>query len=304
MRWRNQERTQRITSCVGLAGVQLFWLTSLAACDRSPTLPPQLVASAVGPDQQHAQPNPTADFPLFDAMHFRGKPNTAPLGFRRIAMLYASSLWPQNAKDRSQPDETHIATQVASLPSGVPVCLDIEHWKLDDAHLDATVAKLIRVIRAAKRARPDLKFGFYSLLPSRNFWAATADPASQRHKQWLKRNRRLKPLANEVDLIFPSLYAFYPDQKSWALFAQRTLQEARRYGKPVYPFLWPQYHGLDKKKNNPWVEEPYWASQLQTCLQGADGLVLWGPAWTPWDDQAPWWNQTQRFADQLSATQQ
>ena len=41
-------------------------------------------------------------------------------------------------------------------------------------------------------------------------------------------------------MIFPSLYTVYDDQGHWLRFAEANMVEARRYGKPVIPFIWPQ----------------------------------------------------------------
>jgi hypothetical protein len=105
----------------------------------------------------------------------------------------------------------------------------------------------------------------------------------------------------------PSLYTFYDsphDRSDWVRWARMTLTEARRYGKPVYPFLWPQFHESDPKVAGKPVPGDYWQMELETVHPLADGIILWG-GWsngrqTPWDEQTEWWQVTKRFAASLA----
>jgi hypothetical protein len=107
-----------------------------------------------------------------------------------------------------------------------------------------------------------------------------------------------------VDAIYPSLYTFYPDQDGWLKYALANISEARRYGKPVYVFLWPQYHESDPAVAWRFIPADYWRLELETAKQYADGIVIWG-GWQysgkrlnwllEWDDTAPWWIETQDF---------
>src|SRR5262249_4133499 len=103
---------------------------------------------------------------------------------------------------------------------------------------------------------------------------------------------------------FPSLYTYYPDQAGWVAYAKANLSEARRLapGKPVYCFLWPQYHDSSTLAYQ-FLPVDYWKLQLQTCRQYADGIVILGcvgkdgkmNGWLTWDDNAPWWQATIQF---------
>jgi hypothetical protein len=121
-------------------------------------------------------------------------------------------------------------------------------------------------------------------------------------------NDQLRSLAGAVDVFFPSLYTFYPDQAGWKKYAIAQIEEARRYGggKPIYVFLWPQYHESNRILGGSYLPADYWLLELETAREYADGIVLWSGS-SKWDEDAPWWKVTKEFVknrDQsaLSAT--
>ncbi|MDO9084545.1 MAG: hypothetical protein Q7U56_14825, partial [Humidesulfovibrio sp.] len=103
-----------------------------------------------------------------------------------------------------------------------------------------------------------------------------------------------------VDIIFPSLYTFYDDPAGWKKYAIATIQEAKRYGKPVYPFLWYQYHDSNKLLGGKPIPAAIWRMQLETCLKYADGVVIWGGYKELWSEEAAWWQETKTFMNALS----
>ena len=58
-------------------------------------------------------------------------------------------------------------------------------------------------------------------------------------------------------------------------------------GKPVYPYLWAQYHeGAPKALE--FLDGDYMKFQLETARDcGADGVVMWSSSKPAWND-APW----------------
>jgi hypothetical protein len=70
------------------------------------------------------------------------------------------------------------------------------------------------------------------------------------------------------------------------------MTEAKQYGRPVYPFLWPQYHKSWKP-----IDRDFWRLQLETVFDNADGMVIWTPAKGKprWNPVAPWWEETVDF---------
>jgi len=111
---------------------------------------------------------------------------------------------------------------------------------------------------------------------------------------WRVRNLEMAQLADVADIIFPSLYTFYDNHAEWAVYARANIAEARKYGKPVIPFLWFEYH-TSTDLGGQLIDGDYWAKQLLVCRQEADGLVIWGGYLRSFDPKAPWWIETVKF---------
>jgi hypothetical protein len=70
-------------------------------------------------------------------------------------------------------------------------------------------------------------------------------------------------------------------------------------GKPVFFYLWPQYHDGTPKQFQ-YIDTAYWTFQLETSYRDADGIVLWGPSRFPWDESSGWWAATLDFIRQVA----
>ena len=101
-----------------------------------------------------------------------------------------------------------------------------------------------------------------------------------------------------VDALCPTLYVPYRNrEEDWRRFAIATIAEARRIApdKPVYPFVWPQFHEGGGVSGYPFLPKAYWRVVLETMRDHADGLVLWGgydiarKRQLPFDASADWW---------------
>ena len=241
-----------------------------------------------------------------DATRYRENPNLAPYGLKDITVVYESSLWPRGA-DMSQPDISFLNRSVLpKLRQRNPdvVVIDIERWALKYGmtaeEITTNINKYKKVIAAFRKALPKTKLGLYSMLPERNWNAPCGDPkkAATRARAWHSGNLKLQPLADAVDIIFPSLYTIYPDAKSmacWTNYAKANIAEAKIYGKPVWAFLW-----MKNKVDNTWVPTDLWRQSLETVYQHADGVVLWSmaSAGDKWSWSAPWWKETVAFLKQ------
>ena len=125
-------------------------------------------------------------------------------------------------------------------------------------------------------------------------------------------------LDGAVDALCPSLYTYYDGEgeqrefqiSQWQGFARRTLEVGRDIAPelPIYPFVWPRFHGGGGLAGEPFVPPEYWRAELETLADAADGVVLWGGydpdarAQRPWDESAPWWEITRDvFGDQLAS---
>jgi len=109
-------------------------------------------------------------------------------------------------------------------------------------------------------------------------------------------------LARHVNAFFPSMYTFDDNQAAWATRAASEAAEDRALasGKPVFFYLWPQYHDGTPKQFQ-YVDTAYWKFQLNTAHRDADGIVLWGSSHFPWDEASGWWAATLDFIRQVGS---
>ena len=243
------------------------------------------------------------NFKARDATRYPQNPNLAPYGMKNIIVAYEDSLWPPGAS-RSTPNTSYILnTYIPKIRSQRPdvVVIDVELWKLSatmtSSQITTNINKYKQVISAFRKGLPGVKLGFYMGVPERNWLAACGDPKKRasRTTAWHNNNLRLRPLASTVDIIFPSLYAFYGDSAAvacWPNYAKANIREARIYGKPVWPVLWMKYH-----VSRNWIPRSFWRTQLNTVYANADGLVIWSMAngSSAWSWSAPWWLETKDF---------
>lgn len=237
-------------------------------------------------------------FHVYDAINLAGKPPLGAQGLRPLPVLYESALWPPGApKDNPVESTIRAAARGVNAPDHI-LCVDIEYWPLQgvgDAQFNASLAKYRQVVGWIKQERPDLKVGFYGVLPVRDYWSPVGgEPAKL--QDWQAKNAKMRPLADAVDVIFPSLYTFYPNPAQWATYAEANLRAARQYGKPVYAFLMPVYHESNRQMNSAPLPEDFWRQELQTVAKNADGAVIWTGPGGHWDEGAPWWRVARQFA--------
>lgn len=258
----------------------------------------------------------TADFQVFDAMLFQPKPDLRRTGMDAIYVAYAREFSATNAATYDHASEAATrATARRATRHGIAV-IDIEHWPTDirtasKAEVEEGLAKLATVIGWMRDERPDLKIGIYSVLPLRDYWtpvsylAAKANPATPPAKlnqlageydQWLEANAFVRErLGAKVDCTFPSLYTFYDDQAGWERYARANITEARKVDKPVYAFLWMEYHKPDPDPRGELIAGDYWRRQLDIGRELTDGIVIWGGWRRRWNSRIEWWRETNRF---------
>lgn len=220
--------------------------------------------------------------PLFDATAYLNKPD---LGLPRCYVPGNSALW-ELGEDREG-----LPTKIGDLDPTAFTALNIEHWPLPER-----IQSYIDTLALWRNYHPQIRTGFYAMVPMRDYWRAIKGPADPAYKQWQQGNDALASLAVAVDVLFPSLYTFYPDPAGWVKYAQANIAEAQRYKSPVYPFLWPQYHNSNANLAYQFIDRNFWQLQLETVLGLCDGVVIWG-GWLgntrlAWDDSAAWWQVT------------
>jgi hypothetical protein len=244
------------------------------------------------------------NFNARDATKFPGDPNLAPYGLKNIIVAYQSGLWPAGA-DRSEPNTSYVANNYipkirSKNPDVVVIDIELHDWKfttdLTSTQITTRINKYKKLISVFRTHLPNTKIGLYLALPQRNWLAICGDQKKRasRYTAWHNLNLKLKPLGSAVDIIFPSVYAFYDDPRSiacWPDYARANIKEARMYGKPVWPFLWVKYHS-----NHKWIARSTWRTMLETTYTAADGLVIWsGMGDDPWSWSYPWWLETKDF---------
>ena len=245
-------------------------------------------------------------FKVFDGTLYADKPDLCRYGVQSITITYARHLGNEWFKNETRlPDKASVQrAEREAEEKGTHVVLDIEHWPLqgDPQKVRDSLSQYMTVLQWFKEAAPGLAVGYYGAPPLRDYWRASSPPTSKEWRSYADENDRLRPLAEAVDILFPSLYTFYEDQGGWVRYAYGQIAEARRSanGKPVYVFLMPQYHDSNRKLAGTYLPPDYWRLELETAKQYADGVIFWG-GWgsnnrpARWDENASWWQVTKEF---------
>jgi hypothetical protein len=267
-----------------------------------------LLCAALSPAMAQQAPQERS-FIVFDSIRSKGKPDLRSFGLAKTTAVFGHQ-WAKPGMSKGSLDESGVTRTVekavpndaddAVQPGSGIVFLDIENLPLygvSQNMAQAHITRLVKVADLARASRPHARLGFYGVLPVRVFAPIIGgDPV--RLGKWREANRRAEPLARHVDFIAPSLYTLDDDPKHWEAFAKAMLEEAHRYGLPVYPFIWPEYHDSNPQLRGQLLPAAFWRQQLEFCAQHADGVVIWGSAHDTWDAKAPWWSQTQDFMRQ------
>jgi hypothetical protein len=296
-----------------LAWLQWYPPESAAASSHQPALAQNLIAGALPRAASYAlAPQgavaPAHEFPIFDATLYKQKPDLTGYGVRPVSMVYEGTIWPSGRNDALLPDRDLVryAAAQATKSSGIAV-LDIERWPLtgDPAVVEDSIRKYQTVLQWFKEAAPSVKVGYYGTAPVRNYWDAIEPIKSSKYIAWQKTNDRVASIARSADIVFPSVYTFYEDRDGWSKYAVEQIREARRIsgGKPIYIFLWQQYHTSNKKLSGTYLSPEYWRVELKTARKYADGVVIWGGYTETWDESAPWWVETKKFLQRLNPSE-
>jgi hypothetical protein len=248
-------------------------------------------------------------FKIYRGFRYTGMPSFANCGLSEyMRILYNPELFGGATTD--VPNVAHLQTKIVPMllkENKQYVVIDIEHWDpiLEMDKLITVVRTLKQGVRAAGNTK--MKFGFYMLLPIRNF-LAPVNKVSQpsRWEQWMAQNEQMRRLAAEVDVVFPSLYTVTENRANWLTFAKANIAEARKYGKPVIPFIWPQYHNTMLGLGTTYVPARFWELQLNAIYPLSDGIAIWGSVkkgggWDSWDSSRDWWGFTKQFSSSYSS---
>lgn len=269
-----------------------------------------------------AQPT-NAELPLkreseclfFDGMMHAKKPDLRRYGIEPLHIVYESWIWNRSDPVDSLPDAAKLREQVkrAALARRMLV-LDVERWAVDDRASDVQfaehAARLLQIASDVRKYDSSVRVGYFGLFPDTYQRAALQDPSARLHRQWLQTNERASALAHGMDVTLPELYTYTESESNWVKSAKLHIAQARKYMKPVYVFLWPQYAATTANaRKDTFIPVSFWTAQLQTACTYADGVVIWG-GWDPdksqpaeWSSAEPWWRATTEYLQGVRGTQ-
>jgi hypothetical protein len=224
-------------------------------------------------------------FHVYDNMFYRGKPDMTKDGLVVANILYENKIWPGGRHVGELPERNDFIKLVRqNIGNPGPLVIDIESLPFSGNEMAAmTHLSVLKTLSDwAHQAAPGKAIGFYG-----THTLTKVDPS------YLPFAREL---AQHVDAFFPPTYVFDDDRAAWQKRAEEEVEEAHRLGpgKPVYFYLWPQYHDHTPKQFQ-YVDADYWKFQLETMRKLSDGAVLWSPSKFSWDNQTGWWTVTQEF---------
>ena len=254
---------------------------------------------AQGPTPLRAELQRRDRFRVVDILVFRNRPKLTD--FSMLAGYGSGAFWSSGHPEDGL-DEVAFRREIARYKDFPGVFyIDIENWPTcyaPAAVIEQSMAKFARVIALVREIAPRLTFGIYNEIPAFGYWPIVGSDKG-RLEEWKACNQRMATLASGVDLIFPSLYTFYDDEAGWDAYAKATLEAAKQYGKPVYAFLWPEYHESNPVLGGKSIPGRVWRHELEIVRQHADGVVLWSGLNRQWDGNADWWRETRSFVQSL-----
>ena len=311
-----EPRIQHLHRCVSMRKAGLACLMSLIA----------LIASA--PAANAEQGNQTGSdrtdrFVVFNAMLYENMPAFGDT----LPVVYEHTIFKHGVlKDGIRPSEksvAHAANWVsehaarAKRQNRTPlIALDIERWHLwPFVPLPEHKVALSHYADSASRfkAATESPICLYGVLPVGGIITALkAARNTETQRQWVAANKAAAAaIGSTVNALCPALYAYYqypndPNDeralKQWLANAREVVRQARLLApdKPIYPFIWPQYHSGGNVRGFGFLSDQRWQAQLEFLKSHTDGLILWGGydliANRPlaWDSKASWWRTLKR----------
>jgi hypothetical protein len=253
-------------------------------------------------------------FEIYDATLYTNKPSLTPHGIRTITVVYGHKTYDQNKSSDALPPHENIEKLAKKLArTEKMVVLDYEHWPTQGyRHIPMLMSnnrkKYQTLLDWYKRAAPDVKFGYFGLVPVSNYVSSLSAPDSRRFQEWSEDNEAMREIAAEIDVAFVDSYTYDDSHANWLKSLDAHLTQLRKiYSGEIYLFLWPQY--FDHAPTPPplrlrYIPADIWRSQLEAARQRVNGVVIWGgwdlPAGKPqtWVDDAPWWKATLKFLEE------
>lgn len=243
-------------------------------------------------------------FRIFNALLYKNLPeDLAEYCIEPINVMYAWEFFPNGPKNAGMapPSSDVIAKAIHKIKTqNLLTVVDVEHWPLKFAakeKIQRSVQNYLEMAKQINEGVGSIKFGFYGVIPVTDFSRAI-QPNTRPYLSWIADNENVVPIAAHLDAFFPSLYTITPNQTDWVTRAQthRQLLEKLDNSKPVYPFIWPEYHDQGGKyPPGSYIPEEYWEIQLKWLKENADGFVIWGGHNQTFSPDMRWWQTTKTF---------
>lgn len=254
---------------------------------------------------------------VFDTTYYLNKNQINEMYFVPMTILYEDQIlpWGPNVDINT----SYLIKFAKTLPStSVPYVLDLESWSFGDStesneSLRAKMTKYITVIDTIKATRPDLKFGFFGLLPDLQILESSFNSDYSYKYYVLERmNNRYdvtKELANHVDILFPELYTYWPETESYSFTGRVNIGigiYGTRYNKPIIPIIWPYYpSGISNLSAGQPLSDTYFTLEFTTLIQNnqTSAIAIWGGSdfsVTPhtimnWNENFSWWQYIKQY---------
>lgn len=155
-----------------------------------------------------------------------------------------------------------------------------DHLKPSDPKFIKITAEMEKMVRLAKKTRPNVKWSFYGL-PFREYLHFT--------DAWRQKCYGLIPVLKQCDFLAPSMYSFLPNSLKGVenkRYVDSNMAMSLRIGamlnKPVYPFVWHRWHDGNKQYGLtpiPMSEFQGTASRILSRKYNnrrVSGLIWWG----------------------------
>lgn len=244
-------------------------------------------------------------FVIFNALLYEQLQDLKKYCIEPINVMYAWEFFPRGPKrnDFTMPGRITMEKAIQKIKTKNQVTvIDIEHWplaKVSNSVYSKSINNYLATMGELKNSLPGIPIGYYGVAPVTDFSRAKSI-GSRGYRDWVNENSRMMNVAKLVDAFFPSLYTINSDQGSWLARAKASIDEAYRLGggKPVYPFIWPNFHEQGGKYP-PGTEVPadYWRTQLDFLRNNADGFVLWGGYKQKFNSEMTWWKELMSFIE-------
>jgi len=224
-------------------------------------------------------------FELLDATRFTGHSN---LGMP-VTVVYENQILGGFDNYGKPMDEAVVRANLVNYVSESRIILDVESWRiLTNQRLDVNARihaeYFYRLLQIVKEELPDVSVGFYGW-PVNPRYALKADYLINDH---IEANRLLSPTMQLSDALYPSFYVDHDEPGHQAYTHSAHLYEAKKFLKPVYPFVWHRGPGVIFNEE---VLPVHLINQFCVFLrENASGAVWWSISTESWDPNNTWYH--------------